>query len=186
MAGGSPDRGSIAVRHLAIRCPAEEEQAERLPLSPVTTNVPAAGSPGRKYAHGSPLRRSIFKEGSKKEAAWQDGSHEVISQKPASGARGLFPVHVSESDAVQPDSRDFRWRHVSMGSACSNGNQSEAFGSSGGPPARTASLCSEVSFSHIAEEAQRLASSLDAQACPFKHPCCDFLMVNSACLFAFP
>ena len=166
MAGATPDRSSVAIRHLAIRCPTEEEQAERLPLSPVTTNVVATGSPGRKYAHGSPSRRSIFKEGSKKQAALQGGGHNVIPQKPASGARGLLPVHVSASDAVQPESRDFPGRHASMGSVSSNGTASEAFRSTGVPPARTASLCSEVSFSHIAEEARRLALSLDAQACP--------------------
>ena len=169
MAGEPVVSDSAAIRIPTVRWPTEEEQAERLPLSPVTCNVPAAGSPGKKHAQGSPLRRSTFRDGCKKQAIPYNRSFHLASRNTAGGARGLTPGHSPASDGAQPDHSNCHRRHASLGSALSSDNQSETFRKTGRGPARAASLCSEFSFSHIAEEAEKLALSLDAQARPSNH-----------------
>ena len=119
MAGGTPDKGSVNVRRLAIRCPTEEGQPERLPLSPVTNNVPATGSPGKKYAHGSPLRKTTFRESYQNQAALYEGGTHASSQEPTEGATGLCPTNIPPSDAA--DSRSSPCRHAFFGSALSTG-----------------------------------------------------------------
>lgn len=178
MAGDSVDSDSAAIRILAVRCPPEEERNERLPLSPVTTNVPAAGSPGNKYAHGSPLKRSTSRDGCKEQATSYNDSLYSASHDPTGGARGLTPRYPSASDAAQPDNRNCHRHRASWDSALSTDVQSETFRSSRWAPARTASLCSEVSFSHIAEEARKLALSMDAQARPLNEPCWFWIFEN--------
>ena len=164
MEGGSVDSGTAAIRHLAVRCPTEEEPTERTPLSPVTTNVPGAGSPSKKHARGSPFRRSIFRDNCRNQSVLHIGSIDTALQNPLGDAGGLSPKLVAAWDEAEPGSGSFYRRHASLGSVLSDSKQPVVIRSTAGPPARTASHCSDSSFSHIAEEARKLAESLDAQA----------------------
>ena len=164
MGGGSVDSGTAAIRHLAVSCPTEEAQIERTPLSPVTTNIPGADSPSKKHARGSPFRRSIFRDSCRKQTVLHTDSIETASQKALGGSGALSPEVVATCVGAEPGSGSIHRRHASLGSASSSSKQPELSKGTAGPLTRTASHCSDSSFSHIAEEARKLAQSLDAQA----------------------
>ena len=162
MAGDTLDSDSTMVRHLAIEHSASEELASRTPLSPVTRNVPVAGSPSKIF-EGTPFSRSLAR-GENQEDVHHRSSSAVLHQlqQAAGGAQGLSRMSPAAGYA-ELGGRTQHQRGASLGSFRCENEAKDILGDTDRPPARTMSLKSEDSFSQIAEEAKFLGQLLCAE-----------------------